>query len=336
MRLSFLSIVLAVVFSIHSYAQTDYVVHTIKQKETLSGLAKQYHTTVGDIMRLNGMNSKSLLKIGQKIKIPSAQQEANTTAKTASTPVPTTTSQSIQATTTALTHTVVKGETLYSISKKYKITIDQLKQWNGIYESGIKPGQVLVVSTAPVGAQTRSTTTPVKQTEQSTVKADTLKKQTTNAYENNNGKAAVVVGSGATVNANGVKPEEKTYTPGKPDYGTEVQKATVAADEPASNNTPSGGFFAAQYNKTSQEISGTAGIFKSASGWSDKKYYVLMNNIDANTIVKITVGSKIIYAKVLGPLPEVKEDNGLVLRLSNAAAAELGINDPKFNVVVSY
>ena len=52
-------------------AQTDdYIVHAIKKGETLSMLAKKYHTTVGDIMRLNSMNTKSILKIGEKVKIP--------------------------------------------------------------------------------------------------------------------------------------------------------------------------------------------------------------------------------------------------------------------------
>lgn len=44
-------------------------------------------------------------------------------------------------------HTVKKGETLYEISKKYKVTVEQLKAWNGIKgKEGISPGQRLVVS----------------------------------------------------------------------------------------------------------------------------------------------------------------------------------------------
>ena len=48
----------------------DYSTHVIKEGETLSALAKQNGTTVGDIMRLNKMDSKSILKVGEKIKIP--------------------------------------------------------------------------------------------------------------------------------------------------------------------------------------------------------------------------------------------------------------------------
>lgn len=42
-------------------------------------------------------------------------------------------------------HTVVKGETLYRIAKKYKITVDDLKKFNGLESNEIFEGQVLYV-----------------------------------------------------------------------------------------------------------------------------------------------------------------------------------------------
>ncbi len=55
------------------------------------------------------------------------------------------------------------------------------------------------------------------------------------------------------------------------------------------------------------------------------------------TILKIaSVDSKIIFAKVLGSMPQMKENKGLLLRLSNAAAAYLGMVDAKFPVQVSF
>lgn len=341
MRLPFLTVVLAAAFSIHASAQQpDYLVHTIKQKETLSGLAKQYHTTVGNIMRLNGMNSKSVLKIGQKIKIPSKQQEAAvsviqpTAAAPAAPANKTQSTAAVQASTANVTHTVAKGETLYSIGKKYKVPVDQLKQWNGIYESGIKTGQVLVVGITPVvaGQQARPVQTPAAEKKQ--VNTDTVQKQVATAAKNNDVKPPISADTPPPAVDN-KRPEEKTYMPGKPDYGSDAKKTASVNEEPVIA-IPAGGFFATQYKKGTQETSGTAGTFKSASGWGDKKYYVLMNNIDINSIVKITVNNKSVYAKILGPLPEVKEDNGLLLRLSNSAAAELGISDAKFTVVVNY
>ncbi|WP_293313738.1 glucosaminidase domain-containing protein [Pedobacter sp. UBA5917] len=43
------------------------------------------------------------------------------------------------------TYTVVKGDTLYNISKRFNLTVDELKMLNGITTDGIKLGQVLKV-----------------------------------------------------------------------------------------------------------------------------------------------------------------------------------------------
>ena len=43
------------------------------------------------------------------------------------------------------THTVRKGDTLYSISRRYKITVDQLKKWNKLRSNIISIDQVLKV-----------------------------------------------------------------------------------------------------------------------------------------------------------------------------------------------
>jgi len=45
---------------------------------------------------------------------------------------------------------------------------------------------------------------------------------------------------------------------------------------------------------------------------------------------------KAVYAKVLGSLPDMKESAGLSIRISDAAAAELGAAGPKFGVDIKY
>jgi hypothetical protein len=106
----------------------------------------------------------------------------------------------------------------------------------------------------------------------------------------------------------------------------------------ASGKSFDGGYFKNDYSDGGKSTSGLAGIFKSTSGWQDGKYYALMNNIPVGTIVKVTGGTsgKTVYAKVLGQLPDMKESAGLAIRISNAAASELGEGDGKFNVDVRY
>ena len=99
-----------------------------------------------------------------------------------------------------------------------------------------------------------------------------------------------------------------------------------------------GGYFKNQYDENGKNRTGFSGIFRSTSGWNDGKYYALMNNVTVGTIVKVNYPStnKSIYAKVLGELPDMKESAGLSLRISDAAAKELGAVNNKFNVEIRY
>lgn len=63
-------------------------------------------------------------------------------------PATTTTPAATAATTTASgeTHTVARGETLYGISRKYNVGVDQIKEWNNLTSNTIRRGQVLQVA----------------------------------------------------------------------------------------------------------------------------------------------------------------------------------------------
>jgi hypothetical protein len=156
-------------------------------------------------------------------------------------------------------------------------------------------------------------------------------------------------------------PATSTPVPGTPvsatraaavsETGTPVPAAAVpatpapAAPVPAAPAAPAvpaphfnGGIFKSDFTSGGKSASGQAGIFKSTSGWQDGKYYALMNNVAVGTIVKISDATtgKSVYAKILGQLPDMKESAGLTIRVSNAAAAELGEGDGRFNVAVGY
>jgi hypothetical protein len=99
-----------------------------------------------------------------------------------------------------------------------------------------------------------------------------------------------------------------------------------------------GGAFRADFSDGGHSATGPAGVFKSTSGWQDGKYYALMNNVTIGAIVRITdpASGKSVYAKILGQLPDMKESAGLTIRISNAAAAELGQGEGRFNVLINY
>lgn len=137
-----------------------------------------------------------------------------------------------------------------------------------------------------------------------------------------------------------VKPVETVVKPMEKPADKPAESTVKPVEKPVSPSGKSfnGGFFKTDFTDGGKSAEGAAGIFKSSSGWQDGKYYALMNNVPVGTIVRVTVSSsgKSIYAKVLGQLPDMKESAGLTIRISNAAAGELGEGDGRFNVSVRY
>ncbi|MDE1193340.1 MAG: LysM peptidoglycan-binding domain-containing protein [Arachidicoccus sp.] len=271
-------------------AQSNYIVHTIKDGETLTKLANKYGTTVGDIMRLNQMTTSSKLSIGEEVKIPTSQASKETT------------------------HVVAKGETLYSIAKKNHITVAQLRDWNNIPDNTIKDGQTLRL-TAPDNNSTKDDASNI---------ASSSQEKNTSAADNS--------ASANTVAASQISADDNAKQRSS-DAETETSQTSV-------NNNPDEGVFGVTYqskaNGTELITKGTASIFKSASGWEDKKYYILMNDIAPGTIVKVQANGKTVYAKVLWNLGNVKENQGLSYRISDAAASVLNLSGNTFDIIVSY
>ena len=118
------------------------VIHKVAPKETLFSIARQYSVTVDEIRAWNNLKEGAGLAVGQEIVIKNKKKENVAEVK----PVEKT---QISA---AKTHTVQPKETLYSISKQYGMTVDQLKEWNNIQGNELKVGQVLSVAAPAVAA----------------------------------------------------------------------------------------------------------------------------------------------------------------------------------------
>lgn len=71
----------------------------------------------------------------------------------------------------ANTYEVKKGDSLYSIAKKHKVTVQQITTWNKLKSTTIKPKQVLKVS----AVQTQAKNTQVKAATQTAYKTITIK-----------------------------------------------------------------------------------------------------------------------------------------------------------------
>lgn len=109
-------------------------VHLVKPGDTLWGVARRYGVTVPALAAENGMDSKSQLTAGARLKIPGKSRAAS--------------SKSAEA--TRMTYQVRRGDTLSEIANRFNVSVRQLTTWNGLRQSStLRTGQRLIVYSDP-------------------------------------------------------------------------------------------------------------------------------------------------------------------------------------------
>ncbi|HEX7589739.1 MAG TPA: LysM peptidoglycan-binding domain-containing protein, partial [Demequinaceae bacterium] len=122
-------------------APTAAVTYTVVAGDTLYKIATKFHTTVSAIASANGITNVNLIRVGQKLKIPSS-------GTTATTPTTTTPPPAAPVAATTVTYTVVAGDTLGKIAAKYHTTVMAIAVANKIKNVNlIVVGQKLTITT---------------------------------------------------------------------------------------------------------------------------------------------------------------------------------------------
>lgn len=103
-------------------------IYIVKKGDSLYSIANKYNTTVDELKRINNLTS-NILSIGQVLKLPS--DKASNVEKEENT----------------ISYTVQKGDSLYSIARKYNTTIDRIKDLNNLTTNLLSIGQVLLIPT---------------------------------------------------------------------------------------------------------------------------------------------------------------------------------------------
>lgn len=106
----------------------EYVVYTVKAGDSLYSIARNYNTTVSELVNFNNLSTTSL-SIGQQILIPSAA---------AIPPVE-------QPSGDYLIYRVQSGDNLYAIARKYNTTVNELMSINNLSSNLLSLGQEIRV-----------------------------------------------------------------------------------------------------------------------------------------------------------------------------------------------
>ena len=104
--------------------------YTVKDGDTLYGIARKYNTTVQEIIDLNYLKN-NIINPGMIIRIP----EIYTKEEEMYMP-------------NYINYVVKKGDTLYSIAKEYGISIDLIIKDNGLVDNNLKVGDILRIRTS--------------------------------------------------------------------------------------------------------------------------------------------------------------------------------------------
>lgn len=117
-------------------AEENRIRYKVRSGDFLGKIAERYGVGVSQIKRWNGLRSNNL-RIGQRLTIY-PKKNATAAVQPKSTPARTAVANNSKV------HEVQSGDSLWTISRKYPgISIDNLREWNGISGNNLKPGTKL-------------------------------------------------------------------------------------------------------------------------------------------------------------------------------------------------
>jgi len=279
-----------------------YVLHQVEDGETVYSISTKYKVRMRDIVAVSPEVKKGLA-IGMVIKVPYV---------------------GVNVSKNKSEHHVVKaGETLYGISKLYKVSIDELMEWNDLSSSGLSIGQKLMVSgSSSISKSAEVTVIKVKGNLVHIVTQGEGLYGIARIYNvsvdqliewNQLQSTSLVVGQeivvGLNANANYVHP-------------IKIDTAQVSLSR--------------RYEIEKVIEAGLAAIIDDTN--NTNKYFALHRTATVGTIIAVRneMNDQMVFVRVVGKLPNTGVNTKVVIRISDAAYKKLGAIDSKFRVQLSY
>jgi len=129
----------------------------VRRGDSLWVISRRFGVSVNKLARWNGLAKSSVLRPGKRLVIWRGKAPAQATARATATKVA---ARPAALPATGSVHVVRRGENLWSIARRYRVSSRQLAKWNGI-EAGelLQPGQTLNLA-PPQGASGAAPATP--------------------------------------------------------------------------------------------------------------------------------------------------------------------------------
>jgi LysM repeat protein len=306
------------------------VSHQVEPKETLYSLARRYGTTIADIVAQNP-GAENGLDIGEVLMIPYTRENSR------------------------ITHIVQEGETLYSISRKYAVSLALLQEWNDLSSTDLKLGQPLKIyptesTSIKDEIQEKSGTAHVVEAGETLfaisrkydVPVRKLRKW--NDLDGNDisiGQKLILEDPDQKANI----PEEEPETPVlNPVVSLEPadKAAPVDMEKKATPDT-----IYVNYRNPTKKVDNASG-FESIveqgiaevieDNTDTRKYLALHREAPVGTLMQVRneeTGLRV-FVRVIGHLPDTGVNESILIKISKPAFDRLGATNKRFRVVTSY
>lgn len=294
----------------------SFVIHQVDEQETLYGISRRYGASISQILEYN-KEADAGLEVGQILRIPYVPRAT-------------------VASSGKDYHIVAPGETLFSISRLYGLTVDDLKSMNNLSANALSVGQQLRIrnnrSTVTVQPEVKATTVIGYHTvaPQETLYAiareygvTVMQLKEWNNLEGSN----LEIGQLIRVAAPGVKSSENIPVDSTPKI---IAPPIVQPQE--------------SVVKISENVAGTdevkeSGLAELIDGTEgNRKYLALHRSAKPGTILKVRneLNNREVFVRVVGPLPATSVNDKIIIKISKSAFDRLGGIDSKFRAEVTY
>jgi len=319
---NFLLFVLLLVLTTVSYSQ-DLIVkagakglfleHKVGAKESIYSIGRQFHVHPKFLAAYNKLDISQGLNLGQLVNIPLSDTNLNRNSSDGQ----------------PVFYQSTLKQTTGSISALSKTPSSNIRKWNNLTDDNIPPATKIIIGYIMPGESSVATEVQ-KEGQPVSSSSSTDKKPAITAVQEKKEEVKGDTGLKTAVVKEDVKPKEEA--------GNQALQTTTIPDEGE-------GFFKTNFAQQlkvfplSKDETVTGGIFKTTSGWNDAKFYALIDGIEPGTIIRVInpENNKVVFAKVLGQMSGIRQNEGYNLRISSAAAAALQLSETdKFIVKVNY
>jgi LysM repeat protein len=259
-----------------------FVIHKVIAGQTLYSLSRRYGTSVTDIKNKNAELANGL-QVGQTILIPYNKpvNEANPTS--------------------ASSHVVKTGETLFSISRQYNVNVEDIKKLNGLTSNELSIGQTLKIAVAPAATVKKEVTPVVNKTE------DVVKKEV-------------------------IEPAKEKVKEAELKAISKIDTAKAAKEVVKEN--PTEVYDAKPFEEIIEE--GQAELI--VEDESSTKFLALHKTAKVGTVIKVKnrMNNLTVYVRVVGEIPKTTDNENIIIKINKRAYDQLKALDTRFLVELSY